>query len=333
MERSEAEQKFWSIPEVVEALVSFLVPESTLHLAQSKVVDKRTLQKSVSSKVWNKLIRRRSSFYDLDYLIKISQLLELKEPSTFLLPLLDGICDMPWMDVFFTHVDIICPCHPEPHVIPPHAFLWLEEVEGAFGTAEQSIKSISVDKMREPLVSAISSRMSRQKETVASIEANWIFVENKSGAQALTTLLQAQEISVRNLGVSGVLGKKGWHMLAAAVSEIGPVIILITRQALAGARRYHIEEIWDAIPWVGGIHVYKTLPDEYDDDSIMDGLFVAKFDGHDYKAAWKRLKQIRDMTEDEFAAAQPKESDSESGEEAIEEEEEEVAEEGGEEDN
>ena len=186
---------------------------------------------------------------------------------------------------------------------------------------EQSIKSISVDKMREPLVSAISSRMSCQQEMVASVEANWIFVENKSGAQAFTTLLQAQEISVGNLGVSGALRKKGWHMLAAAVPEIEPFMILITRQALAGARKYHIREIWNAIPWVQGIDVYETLPDEYDDDT-MGSLFVAKFMGLDYKAAWRRLKQIRDMTEEEFTAeCKAKESDSESGEEEIEEEE------------
>ena len=287
MEQCEAEQKFWSIPEAVEALVSFLDPESTL---------------------------------------QILQLMELEEPSTFLLPLLDDICDIPWYHphhgTIFRQVEIICPRHPEPHAVllPSYAFLLLEEVEGAFGTAEQSIKSISVNRMREPLVSAISSRMSRQQEIVASIEANWIFVENKSGAQALTTLLQAQEISVGSLGVSGPLGKKGWHMLAAAVPEIEPWVILITRQALAGARKYHIAVIWLAIPWVGGIHVYKSLPDEYEDPAL-GGIFVAKFMGHDCKAAWKRLKQIRDMTEEEFTAAEFKESDSESGEEEIEEEE------------
>ena len=89
--------------------------------------------------------------------------------------------------------------------------------------------------------------------------------------------------------------------------------------------------IWLTIPWVGGIHVFKTLPDEYE-DPIMGGLFVAKFNGYDYKAAWKRLKQIRDMAEEEFTAAECKESDSESGEEEIEEEEH-VGEGGGEEDN
>ena len=56
MEQSEAEQMFWKIPEVVERLFSWLDPASALCLVQCHVMDKETLQKSLSSQAWNKLI-------------------------------------------------------------------------------------------------------------------------------------------------------------------------------------------------------------------------------------------------------------------------------------
>ena len=50
MEQSEARQKFLNFPELIKRLISSLDIESTLHLAQSQVVEKETLQKSLSSK-------------------------------------------------------------------------------------------------------------------------------------------------------------------------------------------------------------------------------------------------------------------------------------------
>ena len=53
MEESEARQKVFNIPEVVEILISFHDPVSILHLVQSPMmVNKETLQKSLSSKAW-----------------------------------------------------------------------------------------------------------------------------------------------------------------------------------------------------------------------------------------------------------------------------------------
>ena len=89
MEQSEAEQKFLNIPELIARLISFLDPLSALHLLQSHVIDKKILQKSLSSEAWNKLIRRSSysgegllQAEDVKDLVKILKLMEPKEPST-----------------------------------------------------------------------------------------------------------------------------------------------------------------------------------------------------------------------------------------------------------
>ena len=168
----DAARKFWTTPELGERLVSLLDPLSTLRLIQSDVMDKETLQKSLSPKAWNKLIRRSSrdenrllQKEDVKDLVKILKLMELKEPSTLLLPLLDLACVLP--PLFSNdYVKMVCPKHQEGPDFQPHkehfiaidAFLLLEEVEGAFGTTEQIFESIEVYDLHEPLLSAITSR-------------------------------------------------------------------------------------------------------------------------------------------------------------------------------
>ena len=95
-----AEDKFWNLPELIERLISLLDPLSALCLLQSHVIDKEILQKSLSYEAWNKLIRRNSNggeglrqAEDVKDFVKILKLMELEEPSTFLLPLLDLICE------------------------------------------------------------------------------------------------------------------------------------------------------------------------------------------------------------------------------------------------
>ena len=92
-------EKFWNQPELIEMLVSFLNARSTLCLLQSRVMNKETMQKSMSAKAWNQLIRctPRDVYSELleegvKDLVKILKLLELEEPITFMLPLLDLIC-------------------------------------------------------------------------------------------------------------------------------------------------------------------------------------------------------------------------------------------------
>ena len=184
MEQSEAEHRFLKLPELIERLISLLNPFTTLRLLQSGVVDKETLQKSLSLKAWTKLVRK-SSYIHLDnvsHLVKILKLLKLEEPSTFLLPLLDQICKSGPSHPNESEVQVICPCSSEPHLITPEAFLILEEVEGAFGTREQSIKTILTCNtlfrgerynpsvfgiaFSEAFLSATCSRLSRQREIV-----------------------------------------------------------------------------------------------------------------------------------------------------------------------
>lgn len=294
-------EKFWKTPELVEKLVSKLDPLSTLRLIQSGVMDKDILKKGFSLKAWSRIISRSSyggegllQMEDVKDLVKVLRFLELEEPSIFLLPLLDLICKsrpaIPGLwGIPSNQVKMICPSHPDPHSITIEAFLMLEELEGSFGTAEQSVGSIKKFILNEPLLSALSSRVARQREMLTSIDCNYVFCWNgaASSIEAFTTLLHAEKVDVKNLDIGGAIGRDGWHALARSLKgkpnvRLGSVYIL--KQDLSEVRREDIKDIWD----VTGAIVVKTLP-------VAHSTF-------DWEGAWTRLEQISSMTEDEFNA-------------------------------
>ena len=56
-------KRFWNNPELGEKLIGYLDPMSQfhlVHLVQSDVMEKKTLQKSLTFKAWSELIRRTS---------------------------------------------------------------------------------------------------------------------------------------------------------------------------------------------------------------------------------------------------------------------------------
>ena len=331
----DAATKFWTIPELGERLVSFLDPLSTLRLFQSNKMDEETLQKSLTSNTWSKLIRRSSvkelSRFDSNFegqkekvkvLVKILHFVELEELGKLLMPLLDLICETnPGR-----HLQMVCPCRPDPHFISHEGFLLLEEVEGAFGTTEQSLQSIrsfGCSRHESDLLLAISSGMSRQKkETVTFIWTCLVQVNDNNGVEAFINLLEAQTVSVRRLNLRNAeFGEEGWQALAGALRDkskdkLALDQVVISRQHnKTDVRRDSIKDIWDATRY--GFEVFNT-----------DGSYSQRVERtrYDWEQAWTRLRQIGDMTEDEFAAScklewgEVSDEDTESGGEEEEEE-------------
>ena len=77
-----AAEKFWTIPELGERLVSLLDPLSALRLIESNVMDKEILQKSLSFAAWTNLIKgtstgQQSLLEDVRVLVKILHFMEL----------------------------------------------------------------------------------------------------------------------------------------------------------------------------------------------------------------------------------------------------------------
>ena len=174
------------MPELVERIFLFLDPASSLHLLHTGLVEKQVLRDSLSSKAWNRLIRRCSfgvegalQRADLKRVVQIVKRMELEDSSAFLRPLLELVCEkFPapnyedlWMGEVRGEVQITCPCQADPHKVSFNGFLLLEEeVEGVFGSAEQSVKSVEAKHdLREPFLSALSSRISRQQNPITTV--------------------------------------------------------------------------------------------------------------------------------------------------------------------
>ena len=290
-----------------ERLISMLDPLSTLHLIESKMIDKEILQKIISVAVWSNFIRGTSNGEqelleeeDVRILVKILRCMQLKEPGPLLLPLLDRICESGV--ICATHIgcgsddtQIICPCHKEPHCISTCEILLLEEVESAFGTTEQILESISCSWPDMDVLLAISSRISRQKETVTYINVrNGKFcIEDKSSVQAFITLLKAETVYIAILEVGEAMGEEEWQTLATALQGETNVLgsVDISRQALAEARD-SIKDIWDATREDFSVHSKNG--------TYSYSLPVHK-SNYDWENAWMKLKRISTMTEDEFA--------------------------------
>ena len=229
-------------------------------------------------------------------LVKILKLVEVEDPRLFLLPLLDLICK--GVSVFWCNrVHIICPCPSEYHFVSIEALLLLEEVEGAFGTAVQSIKTITtLRNLEEPVLSAISSRMSHQQAETENIKCFEVIIKDRGSVEAFITLLQAQKVGFSNLTVSGAIGEEGWKRLAGALKgkvNVELWWVLISRQDSKEVRMEDMRDIWEFRGGEKGIGVVNTKNDRR--------LFVAKSE-YDWEQAWARLQQISEMTERMFIA-------------------------------
>ena len=86
----EAERKVWQTPELIEGLLPFLDPASTLELA---LAHKKTRSILKGSRVWKHLIKR-SSPVDLDVVDHLVAIMKLmKDARGHILDLLVSICD------------------------------------------------------------------------------------------------------------------------------------------------------------------------------------------------------------------------------------------------
>ena len=197
----DAAAKVLCCPDILENIVKFIDPLSTKRLTE--VVDKKVLKTSLSSKIWAGLIKRSSYgealmvLDDVKDLVAILKFLNLEEPSGFLQPLLHHICESFPAERFADGVTLNHPGHTEPCKVSLLGFLLLEEAESSFGTSSQSIEVIEEGTLDEPHLSALSSRMMRQENPVASINI-WIvrLGEGLQSAQAFSILLQADRVDV-----------------------------------------------------------------------------------------------------------------------------------------
>ena len=281
MSGHEAEEKFWKTPELVEGLLPFLDPPSTLQLAKVHPLTRGILQ---GTSDWSRFVRRSCPFpppYDqisfveemvekLRPIIGIMQL--IGGPESHLGALLDVICDRfppnNWNQCgrpeYF--VKVTGPGH-EVHLVTALGFVLLEFVEAAHGSSVQKLRSVFTYIIEGSLMSALKSRMMRQEGKVSRVETHFFSCGTQDEAETLSTLVQHTErFGFQRLFIGGAIAEGGWAALAEALRLLHPLalgphdprrfqyLVVGTRNVGPGARnlmldgrREDVRAVWDAL--------------------------------------------------------------------------------------
>ena len=217
---SEAEKKFWLTRELVEKLLPFLDPESTLNLAQSREEVPGILQAPL---IWNQFIRRASLFtyegpllfpngfhrrkqINMGVVKSLVAILKLmKNPADPRMDLLELICKSFPEEEGEGFLQLGCSSHSEGHRTSPQGFLLLEEVESAFSSTEMKIEVINGDSYWDNSVwSAVSTRLARCEATMTSVRIRFIAIDDLRTMKAFRTVLQFSPATSTYLGTMNV---------------------------------------------------------------------------------------------------------------------------------
>ena len=201
-----AGKKFWGNPDLVEKLLPYLDVFAIILLAESKIsCTIQILQKS--SAVWTKLVRRtfpgnqtwsdhpstgrywnfvmeRFHVEKIQTLHLTSILTMMDNPKSHTLDLLEIMCEkFPPIEKSDFSIKLVCPCHQSQHSVSPLGFLLLEEVEGAHGSAHQEVLQIKVPFLKDPLMSALGSRLSKQQVKMTKMHSGPVSCWNRKNAR------------------------------------------------------------------------------------------------------------------------------------------------------
>ena len=305
---------------VNKLLLPYLDLKSTSHLAQVHELTRDILQGSIA---WNKLISRtclqeggalqrnpgllEEKMEVVRHLVDILKLMKNRKAN--MLDLLDTICNKRFEGAHAGRVTLSCPNHPNSHRPDLFGdFLLLEAIEGAFGTSEQkAISSADFYKLREPALSALSSRLARQQEKLPRLWFVCLQVDTKESAEAFKTLMEASsEVTMHGedcgIEVLRAIGGEGWKALAEGVRlhpGVRPTFVTVLKDDLDEASKEDIRVIWDALETYG-FGWFRVV-----DPSQEDGQTVRKeedFPGEGDDGGWAKLTEMMETSKEEWMA-------------------------------
>ena len=259
-------------PELVVTVASFLDLPSYLALASSSNANANLL---LSKADWSTLLGRtkmngsvmenvhslkrlrilkREMNAELKQLVDILRFVKKDPDSSFLLSLLDLICErFPIIkkdesdDFDFSEISLTCPCH-QTHVVSPFGFSLLEQAETSLrGTRSNPLQKLVTVEVAEDIdftldhLDNLAWRASRQDEPVRSVTLGEINT-SVDGEAWLELLGHCNSWKIRQIQMKS--DKKLWERLARVASQgsIG-TLKTTTKAVAAGVRIAHIEAV------------------------------------------------------------------------------------------
>ena len=304
----DAERKFWRTPELLSKLMPLLDAPSASNLAEVHPFTVEVLQ---GGSTWKQLVETcckswestRQEFegtfeqkkMEVGHLVNI--LKKMENPEFYMLILLEIICQKT-ADGGSVHVEVICASHGS-HKVSPLGFVLLEEVEGPFGTTEQEILTTETlyfgGILREPLLSALSSRIGRQGGKIENVFERTFTCTSQNEAEAFLTISQScKKLQVGQLQVLGEIGEAGWGALAEGVGcrtwnidmyKLHSVVA--PREVMLTAKSEDLRTIWNCISGRGGHFLEQSLEGHW---AMMVKKSVLKFKRHESETNWERQR-------------------------------------------
>ena len=171
-------------------------------------------------------------------------------------------------------------------------FQLLEAAESEMGTTEQTFNWIDTKDLKDPLLSAVASRLTRQGDKTRLypkvVVRSHILCEGEESALAISALMQhCRTLNIRSLKVAKDIGTEGWAALRRTLSSKKhhvPHIDVGFKIYLASARREDVRAIWECVS-----HSW-AFSGEFE-------LFQGEDGGEE---GWRFLEQFLDLTEAEW---------------------------------
>ena len=330
----QAKKKFFATPELLELVFEHLPEDDILSL--TLMLYNHVLTKALTVKIWKRLVTQKLNkvWTVPDPTEAAFTYPEIKEDWSKILKSLGTLLkrmNLPKQHLNFLLVDICKRYEGEGMMmrsadnndvfkVSPIGFGLLEEVEGALGTAEQEIQSINLESTGLcdpnetyprflPCISALESRLSRQKDPPTKLKISRLFVEDPKGADHFHKILNiCQEIEVDRLMalerlvggvITGLITQKGWHIIAKALLLKPEAIksLYATKPSLADAEEEDLRTIFENVG-LGGVNTFKWRHNIASNDWH---IHIKPEDG------FQRLKQVLQMSEEEYAKEIPEE--------------------------
>ena len=140
-----------------------------------------------------------------------------------------------------------------------------------------------------PLLSAISSRMTRQTEAVSTIYIYHLILEDTESVKTLSNLSKTEEFHVVRV-FARELEVEGWELLARVLETRPGTVVRFdtTKKSLDRGKREDIKAVWD------NVGQYFMICEPVSDERRASMLLDKRAD------SWTTLLEILDMTTAQF---------------------------------
>ena len=209
-----------------------------------------------------------------------------------------------WVNLTSSCFHMTCDMSCDMYQISSWGFLVLEEMEAIWSSADLSILNVDSHGLKEPFLTALSSRALTQHKKVDQLEYHNVELNSEKSVEAWATLMEQSETMPNdelNIYVEEEIGTGGWASIQRELERLSAtrvmqICMISDRRAMAAGRKEDMKAIWKVTSnWMVTFRDAVVIFDK-GDVGERDG-WEGFHDGNSVKAG---LDNIIDMTDEEW---------------------------------